>query len=435
MPQMSDNEHKAELEITHAEAVSEPPMSDLEDLETSSVGSTESSCNRRVSLLYTSPRRGTGVVMDLVTGVANDMLQKGKEALESASNMKRDIKATVYDSLQGLYETVLSLSDSRNRHKCNLERERAQHAKELMRVERAHSKELQNFKQLLLSGLQAAHNDIAATLKETQAVRSWLGYEMDEPFKRIKEIREAQVELEAKLQSLKKLGSSKGSCEVPQILERKIEESLKSVGGRIGSLSSRLEILSSELGETRALITEKLDNIPHTQDEDKQKEEDIGWKQELKTIESKIDQITTIKHQCKQEPQKDLTPELITISEKLEIVSSELRTMREANKTIASPHMPSIETEIAVQEVRQTLDSIKEGVTKLNPYTSSRTFAQVAAKPRSEHKQQPNHTLIISSRDPKATSDNVLTKIRSTLDLKSPGLGWKRSGKRETKRS
>ncbi|CAH2104966.1 unnamed protein product [Euphydryas editha] len=82
--------------------------------------------------------------------------------------MKRDSKATVYESLQGLYETILSLSDSRNRHKW----------------------------------LQAAHHDIAAALKETQTVRSWLGYETDEPFKRIK-IREAQAELGAKLQNLK----------------------------------------------------------------------------------------------------------------------------------------------------------------------------------------------------------------------------------------
>ncbi|CAH2091367.1 unnamed protein product [Euphydryas editha] len=76
---------------------------------------------------------------------------------------------------------------------------------------------------------------------------------------------------------------------------------------------------------------------------------------------------------------------------------------------------------MAVQEVRQTLDTIKEGVTKLTPKTNSYTFAQVAAKPRPENQHQPNHTLIISSRNPKETSENVLTKIRTTLDLRKSG--------------
>ncbi|CAH2091715.1 unnamed protein product [Euphydryas editha] len=77
-----------------------------------------------------------------------------------------------------------------------------------MRVERAHNKELQQLKQSLLSELQTAHKDISATLKETQAVRTWLGYETEEPFKRIKEIRESQAELETKLRYLSKMVSS-----------------------------------------------------------------------------------------------------------------------------------------------------------------------------------------------------------------------------------
>ncbi|CAH2091714.1 unnamed protein product [Euphydryas editha] len=208
IPEVQKTKNTAEITTTHAETLSEPPMSDMEELETSSVESAVSACNRRVSLLYTSPRRGTGVEMDLVTGVANEMLQKGKEALELAGKMKRESKITAYESLQGLYEIVLSLSDSRNRHRCNLEKERTRHAQELMRVERAHNKELQQLKQSLLSELQTAHKDISATLKETQAVRTWLGYETEEPFKRIKEIRESQAELETKLRYLSKMVSS-----------------------------------------------------------------------------------------------------------------------------------------------------------------------------------------------------------------------------------
>lgn len=61
--------------------------------------------------------------MDMVTGVANTFLRNGKEALESATNMKREANATALESLQGIYETVLSLSDSRNSHKHNFEKE------------------------------------------------------------------------------------------------------------------------------------------------------------------------------------------------------------------------------------------------------------------------------------------------------------------------
>ena len=66
--------------------------------------------------------------MDMVSGVANTLLRQGIETLESATNMKRECKITAHESLQGLYETVLSLSDSRNRHRCNLEKERSRHA-------------------------------------------------------------------------------------------------------------------------------------------------------------------------------------------------------------------------------------------------------------------------------------------------------------------
>ncbi|CAH2092724.1 unnamed protein product [Euphydryas editha] len=158
--------------------------------------------------------------------------------------MKREFKTTAYESLQGLYEIIRSLSDSRNRHKSNLEKERGRHAQELVRVERAHNKELQHLKQSLLSELQTVHKDIGATLKETQVVCTWLVYEIDEPFRPIKEIRESQAELDTKLRSLSKMVSSQGAETVTPEIEKKMEESLKSVGERIGSLSSQLEKLT-----------------------------------------------------------------------------------------------------------------------------------------------------------------------------------------------
>ncbi|CAH2097214.1 unnamed protein product [Euphydryas editha] len=79
-----DPNNITETAVVHVDTISEPQTSDLEDIETSSLSSAASTSSRRVSLLYMSPSRGTGVHMDLVTGVANDLLQKGKEALEMA---------------------------------------------------------------------------------------------------------------------------------------------------------------------------------------------------------------------------------------------------------------------------------------------------------------------------------------------------------------
>lgn len=412
--------------MVHKDTVSEPQLSDLDDIETSSVGSA-GAYNRRVSMLYTTPRKGTGVEMDHCTVVANEMLQRGKEALEAAVTMKRESRATVYECLQGLYETVLSLSDSRNRHKYSLEKERARHAKELISVERAHNKELHSVKQALLSGLETAQTNIMETLKETQAVRSWLGYETIEPFRRIKELRELQSDLEAKLNELIKGLSSSGSNRVTTETDKIITETIKSVGQRIGSLSTRIEQMSGGIEETKSYLIERIESIPRTQGDEAKALDTAGLERKLESLTQQLTQYITLQQQQQtQHTKKDLTPELETISERIEIMTSELRTWREANKTVASPIKQSLHTEIAVQEVKQTLDSIKEGVTKLTPKNGPHTFAQVAAIPKPDNIHQPNHTLIISSRNPKETSDNVLTKMKATLDLKQSGARMER---------
>ncbi|GBP68203.1 hypothetical protein EVAR_23354_1 [Eumeta japonica] len=93
---------------------------------------------RRLSMLPRT-KKGRGAEMDLATREANELLLKGKEALESAGNMKRECKSVATECLQSLYEIVLALSDSRSEHKYNLEAER-KHAQELVRIERPTTK-------------------------------------------------------------------------------------------------------------------------------------------------------------------------------------------------------------------------------------------------------------------------------------------------------
>ncbi|CAH2105842.1 unnamed protein product [Euphydryas editha] len=366
--------------------------------------------------------------MDMVTGVANDLLQRGKEALESAEKMKRETKITVYESLQGLYETVLSLSDSRSRHICNLEKERTRHAQELLRVERAHAKELTDLRKTLLSSMQKTQEDVAEALREARAIHTWLDYDTVEPFRRIRDILEKQIELNEKLSEIREaVSSARTSSDKTAPTDNTVQESLKAVGNRLSSLFSGIEKLKDEVTETRAHLIAKIDNIPLVSDDVcRPITLDTGIEKHIIEIKEQIKQINSEPYAPQVHPQQDLTPVIETFNEKLEIMSSELRTLRDSARAVASPNKPSLETEMAVQEVKQTLNTIKEGVTKLAPRAPN-TYAQVTARPKSESvDKRPNHTLIISSRNPQETSEQVLTKIKDSLDLKKSGAKMER---------
>ncbi|XP_046976527.1 uncharacterized protein LOC124542642 [Vanessa cardui] len=148
---------------------------------------------------------------------------------------------------------------------------------------------------------------------------------------------------------------------------------------------------------------------------------DEGLKEALAQVDEKLRQLTITQTHATQKPVQDNAEKIQVVSEKLGIMSSKIRALRDAKPKAASP--ASAETELTVQEVRQTLATIKQGVTELSkgekPIMSPLTFAQATAKPKPS--QTPNHTLIISSKDPKETSDNVITKIRAALDIKKTG--------------
>ncbi|KAJ8720574.1 hypothetical protein PYW08_006039 [Mythimna loreyi] len=96
------------------------------------------------------PGNPTEVNTFLFTG--NPGIKQAKSemlALEEAKNTRKEIKASVHDCLQGLYEIVLSLADSRARHKYNLEKERVRNAKELVNIERFHNKQIMELKKNL----------------------------------------------------------------------------------------------------------------------------------------------------------------------------------------------------------------------------------------------------------------------------------------------
>ncbi|GBP72816.1 hypothetical protein EVAR_40317_1 [Eumeta japonica] len=140
-------------------------------------------------------KKGRGAEMDLATREANELLLKGKEALESAGNMKRECKSIAAECLQSLYEIVLALSDSRSRHKYNLEAERTKHAQELVRIERAHNKDLTNVVKTLTEELSQARRR-PKSLDETKSIRDWLGYETEESKETNKDVKKRLLDIE-----------------------------------------------------------------------------------------------------------------------------------------------------------------------------------------------------------------------------------------------
>ncbi|KAG7311900.1 hypothetical protein JYU34_002985 [Plutella xylostella] len=89
----------------------------------------ESVASGRESLLPPVIGKHTGVCKDLATARAREYLMAGKGAIESANNLKREIRAIAVEQLSNLYEMVLSLADSRNRHKLLREEEKCRSAK------------------------------------------------------------------------------------------------------------------------------------------------------------------------------------------------------------------------------------------------------------------------------------------------------------------
>ncbi|CAH2080295.1 unnamed protein product, partial [Iphiclides podalirius] len=304
--------------------------------------------NASWGLLINSSRR-LGVEMDMATKEANEMLLKGKEALECAGNMKRECKQTALECLQSLYEMVLALSDSRSRHKYNLEKERTRSAQELMRVERAHTKTVTGLIKELASDLDSARKEIKNTLTEAKNIRSWLDFETQEPFRKISEIQGGLKEQEKRIKALQDFAK---------------DDAAAKNSANISSLQGKVEILSNNTNEMRSTL-QKMCEKTFAQIESSHKT--------LKRMEKALpsptnDGITEIanlrklveevKDQAKQQQAIDPTAASINeevlnrkinpLQEKIEIMCSELRTLREHRNRSSDHTAVNLATEMGI---------------------------------------------------------------------------------------
>ncbi|KAJ8720701.1 hypothetical protein PYW08_006166 [Mythimna loreyi] len=303
--------------------------------------------------------------MDLATREANNLLQKGKEALEAAGNMKRECKATTYECLQGLYETVLPLADPRARHKYNLEKERSRHAKELVQVERAHTRDVMALK----VELSLMRSDLSDTKKEARGIREWLGHETLEAFKGIKEVKLTN------LQNVKEHEKTRLSVtSAPGDLNRdSMGEGLSRTETTITNVSNQLDVLRKVLDKIKADFAQ-----PKTSPSSPVSDTNLLTS---KKFEEEFAKLQSLLHETG------------------DGLSGHSRTVRQGTK---HPDLSKVDRPTQQQQ-------------------SPKTFAQVASTPKPPKPPQPNHTLIISSTDPRHTGDNVIERIRVALDLKTSG--------------
>lgn len=405
---------------------SPPPRQIFSDEESSVASSGSQVESGRPSLLYRTPRRGTGVEMDLATREANTLLQKGKDALEAAGNMKRECKTTAHECLQGLYETALSLADSRARHKFSLERERSRHATELLQVERAHTRELMSLK----VELSLVRTDVSETKKQATGIREWLGHETLEAFRGIKEVKDEVAS--ASIKSLKEHERTRQeSARAPEEAQggmigaglSRLDTNMSSISNQLDGLRKAFEGLKEDLTRTRNTETDpghqETAGIPTT----------TILEEEMKKLHLQLHDIANRLVASPPPPRTPITHHLKPISERLEIVSADLRVLRDKEPTIQAPLALNLEAELAVGEVKKTLETMQQWIADLGKaerpfqrHQGPKTFAQVASTPKpAKPPTQPNHTLIVSSTDPQHTGDNVIERIRSALDLKTSG--------------
>lgn len=387
---------------------------DEEESDTNSI--TLESCRiGRVSMLPSTVSR-SGVAMDLANKHANELLQKGKDALEAAGNMKRECKVTAVECLQSLYETCLALSDSRSRHKFNLEKERSRHARELVAIERAHNKQLTEVHRHLTSEVVTARNDLEATLSEAKAIRGWLSFETQEPYRKIGETEKAVKEIDATVKRMSQSAAQaeeRGGKELEPLKDeqRRLSINITAMSKQIDELrrgTERAEGTHRKLQEvsnkTLALLQEQpaqIDPTNVTSSNTRMEEELIAVRETLNNIKGKLQEPAA------PPPTSNLKKELAPLAERLEAVSSELRSMRQAKERTPPPPVASVGTEMVLAEIKKM---------------TRPTYAQVAVKtPPPKPKPNPNHTVIISSTDPKSTCDNVIERIKQALDCKKTG--------------
>ncbi|GBP79435.1 hypothetical protein EVAR_48898_1 [Eumeta japonica] len=244
--------------------------------------------------------------------------------------------------------------------------ERTKHAQELVRIERAHNKDLTNVVKTLTEELSQAREDVRKSLDETKSIRDWLGYETEENKETNKDVKKRLLDIETSLREIK-MEKSKTKVESVTPSTKKMETDIKTLSAQLEELRTKWGALKNETSKTLETSNKTLHEIKNLP---KQLSANEKVEEQLKAVQSAV-----------------------------ENVSERLNSARDP----VTPPTPGRNLERELAEAHT------------NPKPS---YAEAAAKSPTP---QPNHTLIVSSKDKTHTGEHVLQIIREAIDTKKSG--------------
>lgn len=386
--------------------------------------------NRSMVLLSVKRLPNIGVNMDMATKFANDKLQEGKAALEMAGTMSGDMKKLVHESLQALYETALSLSESRMRQMKNVETEKEKSKNEIARLERLHAKELLKMSQAhskqmstvtdRLETLSSVYGSLSERVKDIAA----------SPRKHAKDLME-QIRVVADNTKLLYGETRKNKAQTKKAMGQFSPPKEGLLGkGDLESISRQIDALRREVGTLDAKVQESIEVGKETDSLVRTVVDEPPSSIEPKQIdflEKMLVEVgaTLTRIEGRQEDLVTAFPDHWGEVGRLETIETGVRTVREdlreikdmvkevgetaATPMLPLPSMPTLADELGVL-----------GRGALIPPTQGVSYAEMAR--RTVPMRTPNHTLIVSSKDPQRTSERVMEDITSALDIKKTGL-------------
>ncbi|GBP90799.1 hypothetical protein EVAR_102481_1 [Eumeta japonica] len=241
------------------------------------------------------------------------------------------------------------------------EAERTKHAQELVRIERARNKDLKNVVNTLTEELSQAREDVRKSLDETKSVRDWLGYETEESKERNIDVKKRLLEIQTSLREMK-MNKSKTKEESVTPSTKKMEADIKTLSSQLDELRTKWGALKNETSKTLETSNKSL--------------------HEIKNLPKHLSANEKVEEQLK------------AVQSAVENFSERLNSARESYKSICMSNCSRCK-----RKWRQCHQS----------------GCEIAITP------QPNHTLIVSSKDKTHTGEHILQIIREAIDIKKSG--------------
>ncbi|GBP72817.1 hypothetical protein EVAR_40318_1 [Eumeta japonica] len=183
---------------------------------------------------------------------------------------------------------------------------------------------------------------------------------------------------------------------------KKMETDIKTLSAQLEELRTKWGALKNETSRTLETSNKTLHEIKNLP---KQLSANEKVEEQLKAVQSAVENVSERLNSARDPVvQIDLHEQLQPLQEKMEAMSSAMKTMRD--KRAQTPPTPGRNLERELAEAHKKLT---------NPKPS---YAEAAAKSPTP---QPNHTLIVSSKDKTHTGEHVLQIIREAIDTKKSG--------------